>query len=201
MKLRENNYYFIQNNYKTLRLIVLICVVSTTLLLTYNQTYTLTKNSYFSQSEQLEEWKEYVQIAILLQGLSDNSASGLNLRLKFRRFLNSIIIQTRRLPIRFIFLTDFKSIFQIEKTFEDLLPPFTLENYIDDDEDKVVDRFHREYIDVDIGTPSCAVGFLSDPGRIYSVSHQYLFMADTIFEHLKISARSKLRSFSENSRC
>jgi hypothetical protein len=34
----------------------------------------------------------------------------------------------------------------------------------------------------------------------YRASRQYLWMADTIFEYLLISARMKIISFSENSR-
>ena len=63
-------------------------------------------------------------------GLSDSTESGHELRQKFSNFLQSTVIHTRIFPIRFIFLTDVHSVFQIEKTFEDTLPPFELTSQI-----------------------------------------------------------------------
>ena len=77
--------------------------------------------------------------------MNDANANGFNLRQKFKNFLHSVVIYTKAYPIRFIFITDVKSIFQIEKIFEDILPPFELSNYINS---KNIPRFHRNYVNV-----------------------------------------------------
>ena len=54
---------------------------------------------------------------------------------------------TKKYPIRFIFITDIKSVFQVEKIFEDILPPFELSNFINSEN---IPRFHRDYINVEL---------------------------------------------------
>ena len=78
-------------------------------------------------------------------GLNDDSSNGFNLRQKFRNFVKSLVLQTKKYPLRLIFITDHRSVFQIEKTFEDALPPFPLENEVFSGK---VPRFSREYVQV-----------------------------------------------------
>ena len=82
----------------------------------------------------------------LISGLNEPTSNGLNLREKFRNFVKSLVIHTEKHPLRLIFITDLRSVFQIEKTFEDALPPFDLENKTPDG--VKVQRFSREYVQV-----------------------------------------------------
>ena len=77
--------------------------------------------------------------------MNDDSANGFNLRQKFINLLKSLVLQTEKHPLRLIFITDHRSVFQIEKTFEDTLPPFPLENEVFSGK---VPRFSREYVQV-----------------------------------------------------
>ena len=79
-------------------------------------------------------------------GLNDPNGNGDELREKFNNFLRSVVIHARIYPIRFIFQTDIKSVFQIEKSFEDILPPFQLTSQING---KTLPRFHREYVNIE----------------------------------------------------
>ena len=81
----------------------------------------------------------------IFSGLNDDSANGFNLRQKFINLLKSLVLQTEKHPLRLIFITDHRSVFQIEKTFEDTLPPFPLENEVFSGK---VPRFSREYVQV-----------------------------------------------------
>ena len=74
-----------------------------------------------------------------------DSPSAFELRGKFRNYLRSVVSHAKELPIRFIFITDIMSLFQIEKEFEDYLPPFELHNEINGQE---WPRFTKEYVDV-----------------------------------------------------
>ena len=49
-------------------------------------------------------------------------------------------------PLRFIFICDIQSVFQIEKTFQDILPPFDLTNFIGG---KKLQRFKWEFVDIE----------------------------------------------------
>ena len=84
-------------------------------------------------------------ILYIFSGLNDDSANGFNLRQKFINLLKSLVLQTEKHPLRLIFITDHRSVFQIEKTFEDTLPPFPLENEVFSGK---VPRFSREYVQV-----------------------------------------------------
>jgi len=99
----------------------------------------------FTDPSSMVDWDDHIQIAIVLKGLNDDSANGFNLRQKFINLLKSLVLQTKKHPLRLIFITDHRSVFQIEKTFEDTLPPFPLENEVFSGK---VPRFSREYVQV-----------------------------------------------------
>ena len=69
-------------------------------------------------------------ILIFSLGLNDRHEKGFDLRTKFKNFLKSAVIETRAYPIRFIFIADILSVFQIDKIFQDVLPPFELTNQV-----------------------------------------------------------------------
>ena len=88
-----------------------------------------------------------IVLKIVISGLNEDNSNGLNLREKLRNFAKSVVIHAQKYPIRFIFITDHRSVFQIEKTFADLLPPFELENQLANG--MTVARFSFEYIYVE----------------------------------------------------
>ena len=67
------------------------------------------------------EWRLSIQIHLKFLGLNDPNGNGDELREKFNNFLRSVVIHARIYPIRFIFQTDIKSVFQIKKSFEEIL--------------------------------------------------------------------------------
>ena len=79
-------------------------------------------------------------------GLNDLTSDGSHLREKFRNFLRSIVVHAKAYPLRFIFICDVRSVFHIEKTFEDTLPPFDLYNFIGG---KKVHRFKWEFVNIE----------------------------------------------------
>ena len=74
------------------------------------------------------------------------TSNGSHLREKFRNFLRSIVVHAKTYPLRFIFICDIESVFQIEETFKDTLPPFDLTNFIGG---KIFHRFKWEFVDIE----------------------------------------------------
>ena len=73
------------------------------------------------------------------------TSDGSHLREKFRNFLRSIVVHAKAYPLRFIFICDVQSVFQIEKTFEDTLPPFDLYNIVGG---RKIHRFKWEFVNI-----------------------------------------------------
>ena len=63
------------------------------------------------------------------------------------------MIQARVYPIRFILIADILSVFQIDKIFQDVLPPFELTNQVNkntsSNSELTVSRFHRDYVNIE----------------------------------------------------
>lgn len=132
---------------RILRCLVLTSAVSFIFMVTLHKTSQMFKDYMFDSPEDLQEWPSHIQIAMVLKGLNDNDSNGFNLREKLRNFVKSVVIFTQKYPIRFVFLTDHKSVFQIEKTFQDSLPPFALENELPNGQK--TDRFTRQYVNIE----------------------------------------------------
>lgn len=130
---------------KIIRCTILSLSVSFMFFFSLHHTSNVLRDFMFSDPKSLVDWDDHVQIAVLLKGLNDDSDNGFNLRQKFRNFLKSLILHTKKYPLRLIFITDHRSVFQIEKEFEDALPPFPLENEVFSGK---VPRFSKEYVQV-----------------------------------------------------
>ena len=72
---------------------------------------------YERPPSELTEWSDHIQIVMVLDKLNENDGNGFNLRQKLRNFAKAIVNKAQKYPIRFIFISDHRSVFQIQKTF------------------------------------------------------------------------------------
>jgi len=130
---------------KVIRCVILTLSVSLMIIASLRHTSNVMYDFMFTDPYSMVDWDDHIQIVIVLKGLNDDSGNGFNLRQKFTNLLKSLVLQTEKHPLRLIFITDHRSVFQIEKTFEDTLPPFPLEG---EGYSGKVPRFSREYVQV-----------------------------------------------------
>ena len=141
----DNNMKKLYHRRVFLKYIVTSSVVSLVILISLHKTRQAFRDFVFTDPQDLHEWEDHIQIAVVLNGFNDNTDNGKDLRVKFKNFVKSVVVNAQKYPIRFIFITDHKSVFQIEKTFQDILPPFILSNH---GLESIVPRFTFQYINV-----------------------------------------------------